>query len=290
MKNTHFAAVATGLAVLAAMIANSKPAHSQSEVGFRLIRDSSIILVPVVVNGQGPFEFIFDTGADDVVVDTSLVKRLALRSAGSAHQATIAGAWAPDRSEAESLQLGSARTEETPVLLADLSNVRAAVPEAMGILGQAFLAHFNYLLDYRQSSIRFEQGDEIRESVHGIPLPATFARHRMIVHAEIGTAESVAVRLLLDSGANALVLTRDSADAARVFLHAAGFETTANAKVALPTGRIPEITFGSERLHNLPVAVSPGGRMQPFCDGFLPTSIFKALYVNNRLGFVEIEH
>jgi predicted aspartyl protease len=287
MKRTHFRPVAAGFAVIVAMIFSPKSTRSQPEIRFRLVRDSSIILVPVKVNGQGPFEFILDTGADDVVLDASLATRLSLQSSGSGRGATIAGPWATALTVAKSIELGSARVDTAPVLLADLSGLRGAVPGAQGILGQAFLAHFNYLLDYRQSSIRFEQGDEIQESIHGAPLPATLAGHRMIVHAELETAESVAVRLLLDSGANALVLNRDSADAAHVFLHATRFETTANAKVALPTGRIPEIMFGSQRLRNLPVAVSSAWQMQ-VCDGLLPASLFKALYINNRQGFVEI--
>jgi predicted aspartyl protease len=292
MKNTHFAAVATAFAVLVTFTASparsQSPALSQSDVKFRLSRDSSIILVPVKVNGQGPFEFILDTGADDVVLDASLARRVSVETSDSARQATIAGGWAPDRSVADSLQVGPARVKHTPVLLTDLSVVRAAVPEAQGVLGQGFLSQFNYLLDYQHRSIRFEQGDEIQDSIHGEPVPSSLDAHRMIVYAQVEAKGSHAVRLLLDSGANTLVLSRASAEASHVALDAARVETTVNAKVALPSGRVPQLMVGLRRLRDLPVAITSAQQMQQICDGLLPASLFKALYINNSKGFVEI--
>jgi hypothetical protein len=45
---------------------------------------------------------------------------------------------------------------------------------------------------------------------------------------------------------------------------------------------------GLRRLRNLPVAVSSAQQLQQICDGLLPASLFKALYVNNTKGFVEV--
>jgi predicted aspartyl protease len=288
MKTAHFEAIAASLAIVVVAVAIPNSARSQSEVKFRLLHDSSIILVPVLVNGQGPFEFILDTGADDVVVDKSLAKRLGLVSSGRAHQATIAGAWAPDQSEAESLQVGSARTEKTLILLTDLSPLCALAAGAQGVLGQGFLSHFNYLLDYEHRSIRFEQADEIQDSIHGEPIPTTLAGRRMIVYAQVQVKGSVAVRLLLDSGANTLVLSRASSDAARIVLDTPRLETTVSTRVALPSGRVPQLTVGLWRLRDLPAAVTSAQLMPQICDGLLPASIFKSIYVNNTQGFVEI--
>jgi hypothetical protein len=41
-------------------------------------------------------------------------------------------------------------------------------------------------------------------------------------------------------------------------------------------------------LRNLPVTVSAAQQMQKVCDGLLPASLFKAIYVNNTEGFVKI--
>ena len=40
--------------------------------------------VPVMINGQGPFDFVIDTGADRTVVSQELAKRLNLPESGTA--------------------------------------------------------------------------------------------------------------------------------------------------------------------------------------------------------------
>ena len=289
MKSIHTGPFAARIAFWCVLVAGSSPVLGQSEVKFRLISDSSIILVPVLVNGQGPFPFILDTGSDDVILDSTLARRLSLSiSAGDAHQATVAGAWAPGRSVAKSLQLGPVQTQNAPVLLTDLSGIRSRAPQAQGVLGQSFLSLFNYLLDYQNRSIRFEQSGELQHSIHGEPLPLEIDGHRILLLAQAQTASSAPLRLLLDTGTNALVLSRASADAIHLVVDGQKFETTVNAKIALPFGRLGQLTLGSRLLHDLPVTVSAAQQMQQVCDGLLPTSLFKALYVNNTEGFVEI--
>jgi hypothetical protein len=157
MRSNHIASLAASVACCCLLIAASSPMLCQSEVRFRFISDSSIILVPVMVDGLGPFPFILDTGADDVILDASLTRKLALSVSGTGHQATILGASMPDTSVAKSLQLGPVQIQNAPVLLADLSGV----PEAYGILGQRFLSHFNYLIDYPAISLKRSDTAEI---------------------------------------------------------------------------------------------------------------------------------
>lgn len=47
--------------------------------------------VPVLVNGQGPFNFVIDTGADRTVISQELAERLALPSAGTAKLHAMGG-------------------------------------------------------------------------------------------------------------------------------------------------------------------------------------------------------
>jgi aspartyl protease len=61
-------------------------AKGQQRVKLRVVttkgRDT-IALVPVWVNGRGPYPFALDTGASQSLIDTSLVRRLHLRVVGS---------------------------------------------------------------------------------------------------------------------------------------------------------------------------------------------------------------
>ena len=289
MNSNPIALLAAGIAFCWLLIAGSNPLLCQSGVRFHFITDSSIILVPVLVNGQGPFPFILDTGADDVILDASLARRLALPVSGNVHQATILGAWVPDRSVAHSLQLGPVQIQNAPVLLTDLSGLRSRVPEAYGILGQRFLSHFNYLIDYQDRFIHFEQKDEIHSSVRGKRLPSAIVGNRILLLAHAQTAGGTPLRLLLDSGANALVLSRASADAIHLVILGKKFETTVGGKVALPFGRLGQLALGSRLLLNLPATVSAAQEMPEVCDGLLPAALFRVIYINNNKGFVEIE-
>lgn len=47
--------------------------------------------VPVMVNGQGPFQFVVDTGADRTVISSELAQRLGLRNAGTARLHAMGG-------------------------------------------------------------------------------------------------------------------------------------------------------------------------------------------------------
>jgi predicted aspartyl protease len=288
MKSIHIASLAASIAFCCLLTAGSTPLVCRSEVRFRLISDSSIILVPVIVDGLGPVPFILDTGADDVILDESLARRLALPVSGKRLQATILGAWVPDSSVAKTLQLGPVQIQNAPVLLADLSGVRSRVPEAYGILGQRFLSHFNYLIDYQNRMIRFEQNDEIQSSIQEKPLPSAIGGQHILLLAHAQAAGSAPLRLLLDSGANALVLSQASANAIHLVVSGQKFETTVGGKIALPFGRLRQLALGSRLLLNLPATVTAEQHMPLACDGLLPASLFKVIYINNNKGFIEI--
>ena len=51
------------------------------KVRFRVVANTMIV-VPVTINGAGPFDFLLDTGSSDTVVDRRLAEELHLPSAG----------------------------------------------------------------------------------------------------------------------------------------------------------------------------------------------------------------
>jgi len=69
---------------------NSAPLHSEprcpgntASLRFHLIQRSRII-VPVVINHTGPYEFLLDTGAGSTIVDPALATELHLKTQGPA--------------------------------------------------------------------------------------------------------------------------------------------------------------------------------------------------------------
>jgi hypothetical protein len=65
-----------------------------------------------------------------------------------------------------------------------------------------------------------------------------------------------------------------------------GFEWTSSGKVELHTSRVRILTVGSQRLHDVTAALPAKEPAERMGDGMLPTALFRALYINNRQGFV----
>ena len=112
------------------------------------------------------------------------------------------------RSVAPELRVGAAGVQGMPVLVEDLAGLRQMDARIEGILGQDFLSHFNYLLDYRRRVLRIEAESEIEDALAGDRVAMETRGNRMIVDGEGQGLRSAAVRLLLDSGASSLVLMR----------------------------------------------------------------------------------
>jgi predicted aspartyl protease len=248
-----------------------------------------MIIVAVEVNGQGPFEFFLDTGVDTTVIDPSLADKLALTRSGHALQVSLGGQRTLDRSRLSKLALGTAQVDGLPVLIEDLTSLRQVIPQIQGIVGQVFLSHFNYLLDYRKRTIRFESGTELRDRLTGSHValePVDRAgTEKMMVLANAQAIHQAPVRLVLDSGANDLVLMQDASRRLFVPIKQIRWEQSLGSSRAVQCGPVRIIKFGTEELHDVTAAISTEAVAQ-FGDGLLPTSLFHSIYFNNQDRFV----
>src|SRR5579862_2031296 len=135
MRNTVYAKLAIKIAVFYFVAGSScQTIKAQSEVRFRLVRDS-IIVVSMMADNQGPFDFVLDTGADTTIVDPSLANKFALATLGRAQQTTLAGAQALTLGRLVNLSAGAAQVENLPVLVQDLSGLRKMDSHIEGIAG-----------------------------------------------------------------------------------------------------------------------------------------------------------
>jgi predicted aspartyl protease len=286
MKNTRIAAFVIWVALSYSSAAGvCQSLQGQPEIRFRLVRDS-IIVISLMANNQGPFAFVLDTGADTTIVDPSLASKLSLVPLGRIQQTTLARVQTLPVSLVATLAAGPAQVSGLPVLIQDLSELRKLDPHIEGIAGQDFLSHFNYLLDYRKRCLRFERDDEIRNAIDGDHLAMERSDHRMIVPVEMRSGGVARVRLLLDSGANSLVLMRNSSLALHLSSQANGLESTSSGRAGVQLGTIQILTIGSHQFRNISVALIASEPTERIGDGLLPTALFRVLYINNREGFV----
>jgi predicted aspartyl protease len=290
MKNTRTAKIATGVAVFYFTLAGfCQSIHAQSEIKLRLVHDT-VVVVSLMANDQGPFDFVLDTGTNTTIVDPSLASRLSLVTLDHIQLSTLSGTQTVIRSSMRTLRAGPADVENLEVLVQDLSEVRRVDSHIQGIVGQNFLSHFNYLLDYRKRALQIEVASEIRDAVEGEPVRVEVTENKMIVPSEVQSRGDAKLRLLLDSGANMVTLIHKSSQSLGTSVLGSWLELTASGQAGLRVGRVPTLAIGPEKFHDITVALpdaqsSDSERVE---DGMLPMSLFRAIYVNNQEGFVVL--
>lgn len=137
------------------------PADSVAgEIAFEWAGPSAAaILVPVHINGRGPYPFVLDTGATLTCVDDALAAELSLPEARGqiGFGAGVGGAGRMRLLDTDSLRVGAATAEELPVCALDLSAVRQAGIEFQGLLGLNFLRSFRMAVDFERAVLSLQE-------------------------------------------------------------------------------------------------------------------------------------
>jgi predicted aspartyl protease len=128
-------------------------------VTFRLAGSKqALILLPVFVDGRGPYSFVLDTGATSTVLSNELADALALPLAEKQDGRGAAGKMTLMKSQLPSLTLGHETLENLPVSVTDLTFLgRAMGAQVDGALGHSFLKHFAMTLDYATNALMLKR-------------------------------------------------------------------------------------------------------------------------------------
>lgn len=120
------------------------------------------LLVPVRINGQGPYDFVLDTGATLTCVDETLADSLGLPEARGriGAGAGIGGAGSMRLVEIDSVSVGEARAEALTGCAVDLEQFREIGLETHGLLGLNFLRSFRVTLDFGTERLTLSEPDE----------------------------------------------------------------------------------------------------------------------------------
>ncbi len=256
---------------------------------FKLL-NGYLIVIPVTVNGAGPYEFLLDTGTNTTLVSAEFARQLRLRPIDRVELVTVAGSQIVPRARLENVTVGGKTAKNLESLVSDLRELRAVKPEICGVLGQNFLSQFNYLINYRERRIEFEDGAELENSLSGERLPLECHEGRAIVLAR--SARKEGWRLALDSGiSNLLLFAADWRDLKLDWAQGEPQPLTARTDLGSQVvwqKRLRSFSLGGANFYDLPAAVMESkvageGRAE---DGLLPTSLFQQVYFNHRKNFV----
>jgi predicted aspartyl protease len=303
MKNKQFTSLALKLALFYAILAacsegiqaqtniQDTPQSAQTPQRLRSVH-GTLMVISVTANGNGPFDFLLDTGAENSIVDPVLATRLSLPTLKQIQQVTLTGSQMIPVSVLSTLEIGSARVSPLPVLIQNLAALRKIDSRVVGILGQDFLSHFNYMVDYQARTLQFDEAGTILSHLSGDPIPFEGGRKRMKItaHSYARMAGQAKLALVLDSGATSMVLLGTASR--QVEPHSPGaamkteFQTTSSGQSEVSVGEVHTLQIGSQQFHDVPAAQSPRPSAELAEDGLVPMSIFRSIYVNNRDGVI----
>lgn len=273
-------------AIVALWIATAIPAaatdETSGEIRYREVWGYAVV-VPVQIDGHGPFDFLLDTGTTVTVVRTDLAHRLGLRTTGPVPVVTLTGDRAAALGRVGLLQLGPAAVQDVEVVVHDMPAVRRGDRRIVGIVGQTALYDLVYTIDHRRGRIAFgpttsRQRETRVERVAGRP----------VVQADLGCGEGP-VRLALDSGTAGLVLYGRDQPVSVTLTEWVTAETN-HGTAMLRAGRLPALCLGGTRLANVPVAIRGERASSPGMeDGLLPTSLFARVHFDGPRQMVRLE-
>ena len=267
----------------------AQTANAHEAVRFRIVRDN-LIVVTVQVNSAGSCDFLLDTGTNTTVITPALAAHFNIHPVDRVEMITVAGSTTAARVLLRRLALGSRSTESIEALITELPELRKLDARVCGVLGQNFLARFNYLLDYRERRIEFVEPDENRW--HGERLPVERNEGRLLLTAQPKKPSQTALKLVLDSAAPGLILFESGyrklggeielSEGSLVQVATNAGRSTAR------SGILPRIRLGNKSFTHMPMTLlhSQSATQDRSEDGLLPTYLFSVIFFNNKEGHV----
>ena len=234
---------------------------SASRVKFRLAGGAQpLILLPVTVNDEGPFDFILDTGAGTSLLSNELAKKLDVKILGAKEGQSAGGKVSVSLARVDSLAVGETRLSGVDVGIVDLSHIGQTVGARIdGDLGYNFIRHFRITIDYRKLEIRFDDPKRVEPFGKGalteIPLRLANPAKPLIL-VDVYANGRGPFQFAIDTGTSTSAITPELATQLGVTSSPIGAATTGGAHVAVTAGTLASFQVGGARVENTPVVVA----------------------------------
>ena len=264
---------------------------------------SSLIVVPVLINHSGPYDFIVDTGAQVSTVDISLAADLHLREEGKTGVSGAATQLRSSYAYLDHLQVGTHSIPNSLAVIQDLVQLKSADPRIRGILGSNFLQHFDMLIDNRGHILCLDDSDTLAKAVKGehVPLAQPHGSQQdlpftqpLIVAARLSAGDASPVLLRLDSGSNTpLLYATDGRVPSKSKGEPSILKRVANgAEQSFPVLPTQDIQIGTHTVTQVSFVMpmnSIGVGPKPREDGLLPTMAFQRIFISPRGRYAALE-
>ncbi len=223
----------------------------------------------IFLNGQGPLRFLLDTGAQTNQVDERIARKFGLAPTFRTAMGTAAGEVLVEGGRVAEVTLGPATAAKQEFLFTGLEGVHTLASNIQGVLGQEFLSHFDYLLDF--AGHRLVIGGGAPDGGKRVGLNLVDGRP---------TVETDRGKLVLDSGTESAILF-GSGGAGQ-----GGRMVTASGSAAVSAVQRLKVRIAGREYVTSAASVA---RVSPQEDGLLPASLFHAVYVSNSEKYLVLD-
>lgn len=179
-------------------------------VELSFIRESNLIIVPIKINGEGPFNFILDTGSESgMVFDKWVIGENNLVNARTVPVYAADGNKVTDLWVANNLSInfpGVSGVQQSMLVLQenfiDIENVIGV--QAHGILGSEIFNRFVVEVDYDKKLLKLYNPKDFKVPRGFKKIPITLENFRPFVKATVkqSKTKTAEVKLLIDTGAS----------------------------------------------------------------------------------------
>lgn len=212
---------------------------------------STRMTVQVRVNGQGPYNFLVDSGADSSVVGLRIARALSLPLGAPATLNGITASALVDRVLVDELSLGTStvRNLELPAL-------READLGGEGMIGIDALVEQRLMLDFEKRLIKVEDARKPAPRMDGDIIVTARRRRGQLILTEVKAA-GLAVEAVVDTGSEITIgntALRDRLVRRRDKLTKIDVIGVTGVSVEMQLAVIAELRLGSVTLRNVPIA------------------------------------
>lgn len=295
--------LALGCAAVALPVMHAEPhcPGNVNSVPLRLIQRSQIV-VPVMINLAGPYDFMVDTGAQVTTVDPALAAELHLKPQGTAGVIGVGVYARASLTQLDSVEAGSHVVEKVLAVIQSLGQTQLADRRVRGVLGGNFLEHFDLLIDYSHEMLCLDETMQMRSKVKGQhiallaqpPSPSGSASQKLIVSVHLSGIQKRQILLQLDSGTNAPLLYNAGKDLRHLQTVSASLQGrgTDGKEHAFAVLQGQDVQVGPHSLHKIPFVTplnAAGSVPQADVDGLLPTVLFQRVFVSYTDHYVVLD-
>src|SRR5262249_31734339 len=213
-----------------------------------------LILVPVFVEGRGPYEFILDTGASVSLLSSELGRSLGVAVTGTEEGMGAAGTVTLELGRIGSLSVGDTELHDVEVGLTDeLARIGDVVQAQIdGDLGYNFLQHFRVTVDYSRNLLHLSGASSGSDQDGGLPFEIAPSKPVLVLPVEVNG--SGPYLFCLDTGTSMTAISPGLAARLGISMTPGARQgTAAGGNISVSFGKLESLVLGSHRVDDLDV-------------------------------------